>query len=323
MFMAVGFIATACVIGAIASELSAPQQDFALASPSGLKGKTVCTYTHYVQKVTRFRATNLPEAGHSSMDECIKLLKAKTVDAVVYDAPILHAIAQSDPALSSYSVGDSFDEFDLGPAGSPSAEAAVVLSQIQWALGKLLHEPALLKEVRRPWFGLNKNLNMDDEGEPVADGMWWLCACCWTLFFGLQLLSANTPWATYLRRKIPPLNGWTEWVFGSQEERDDHKKFKSSDDSLFDCLPQACKPHLAAATTATVAPEGGTQAELKVEGNAGGIVITGDAITITGENLTATRTDSGSVRSESPVFKMDGENEGRGKVRLEPIDAEN
>merc|ERR1711871_671445 len=48
-----GFIAMACIIGALSSGLTGPSKDLDLLKATGIKGKRVCTYSPYVQKIQR------------------------------------------------------------------------------------------------------------------------------------------------------------------------------------------------------------------------------------------------------------------------------
>lgn len=83
----------------------------------------------------------------NDLDEAIKVLRAKEVMAVVYDAPPLKVLVQSSPDLASLT--GTFDQLDVGFA---VAENDPLREQLNRQL-LALREQGTIDELRHTWFG--------------------------------------------------------------------------------------------------------------------------------------------------------------------------
>jgi len=227
VFMAVGFVASACVIGSLASALSTPQFDLTKATTSGLGNRRVCTYPSYIPKLVKFHAKLVPLDGYDDVQKCMEMLVAGTVDAVVYDAPMLLAMQRLDKRLKPFMIGQSFDRYDLGPAmGALAASTPLVGSHIEWALAEVLYDPAQIAAVRVPWFGdPEAEAHFTEEEEPIHEVQLIWMFVLWGGFFFLQILGSNIGCMQQMRDAVPETYGIKSFLFGDEDERNSYKTY--------------------------------------------------------------------------------------------------
>ena len=118
VWMFVGFVALAAVLGAIIDALDVKDIDESLANidASEMKGNSVCTFTNYVTGLMPYGFRITPAEGYSDFTKCLAMLKNGEVDAVAYDEPALQAIRRSDADFELFAIGDNYKDFDMTAA---------------------------------------------------------------------------------------------------------------------------------------------------------------------------------------------------------------
>ena len=120
LWMFGGFVASASVIGGITTALSAPAKAVQQADITALKNNRVCTHEGYIKEIRKYLVRPWPEEGITSsdatvVDACLDYLKQGKVSAVIYDTPVLRAARIEIDWLKSYTISNSFMQFELYP----------------------------------------------------------------------------------------------------------------------------------------------------------------------------------------------------------------
>lgn len=237
MWMGTGFVATACVIGALASALTTPEAQNELLIPAGLAGIKTCTLSSYTENIFLYGAKVEPEGGVSTISTCYDQLKAGEVDAVVYDRQELRAKKTADASLSSYTIGESFDYFNVGPF---LPKDSPIYSQFQWALGKTLNDDVSMTTLKNMFFPPAADAG-PDKSEVISWNYLVASIAGWLVYLILQCLSLNIPVLDRWRRRNAEVSTTRravfEFLFGSEEERQAHNEDK---DFSSRCCTKCC-----------------------------------------------------------------------------------
>jgi len=217
LWMIVGFIAMACIIGALASGLTVPSVDDELVTTAGLHDVKTCVYSAYTTDVQQYGPELTPSDGVESIADCYAMLKNGTVDAVVYDSALLLAARMQDTELRKFSVGRNFKHFTQQGFVSSSHNTPAVTTALNWGLNKFLYNKAMKDAVNIKWMGSDSEAySEEDEGSYNTVAL-VLSLSLWGFFMFLQFLSMNNPWIEYLREMIPHGYGVHKFVFGTDE----------------------------------------------------------------------------------------------------------
>jgi len=196
----------ASVIGAISGAMSTPSFDNTDVTSSGLRGKRICTYSYYAAELFQYNPILLPKEGVELIGDCFGKLIAGTVDAVVYDKPILQASKLVIDDLKDFSVGDEeLSSFNLAPGISQNSS---VDSHMRWAMMTLLSDSDSINGMNSRWFDTkNEQQSTAEEANPALMGSAFTLLGAFTL---LQLVP------TMLHQKIPG----SEFLFGLKADGD-------------------------------------------------------------------------------------------------------
>jgi len=240
-WMLLGFIAMACIIGALASGLSASRVDSLAVTPEGLMGVETCTYEAYVNQLQAYGPILVPPLGVSDIHVCWDMLKAGTVKAVVYEEKNALASRRQHADLHRFSIGSVFETFDQGGLVSSIHRNTEVESALNWAIGKLMANHVVVQELDDRWIGKADHAWFVEE--TVQKNLSIPAFLLWTMFFALQLLSMNNPWVEALREKLPDCWGLHEFLFGTNEERLSYAKYNANmKDKWHMFCPERLKP---------------------------------------------------------------------------------
>jgi len=244
IWMGTGFVATACVIGALASALTTPEAQDELLLPTGLTGVKTCTLSSYTENVLLYNAEVVPEGGVSMISDCYDRLKDGTVNAVVYDHQKLRAKKTVDASLKIYTIGEPFDHFNDGPF---LPKDSLIYSQFQWALGKALNDDTSMTTLKNTWFPAGADAG-PDTSEVISWHYLTASAVGWVVYLILQGLSLNVPVLDRWRRRNAKVNATRravfEFVFGTEEERQAQNEDK--DYSSRCCTNRCWRSHVVA-----------------------------------------------------------------------------
>jgi len=223
IWMCTGFMATACIIGTLASALTTPEAKTFLLNAEGLSGKLVCAYSDDASEVEATGGILNPAGGVSSISDCFTLLKDGSVTAVVSDRQLLLSHAKFDSGLDDFMVGSVFSSVNAGPVVPMDS---VLYYPMQWALSKVLLDQAVMTSLKDTWFPQSISAITGDE----KLHLFYLLASVigWVIYLIFQLLSLNIPLFEKIRLCMysEKAHAWHEFFFGTAEERAAHNAYK-------------------------------------------------------------------------------------------------
>lgn len=271
VWMAIGFVSLACILGAVTSSLTTLELETAILHGDGLKGKRVCIDDWYAGILAgEYGAIEVicpssPECPKNAKNgpygqtgyyyaQCLELLDSDNVDAMVAEHAQLSALRVQTSELSKFSIGPLLMPLLQSGWVGPNS---VITKQFNWAIAKVVQDRAIYDGVQNKWFG-DPEKGVVENAQPEEFSTGWLVSCCvlWSVFFILQLSSSFLPWndamLKYLGRGP---GGMVHFVFGTPDERSQYKELNQSDSSKCDCLPGTCFPK----SSEAVVPETKTQ----------------------------------------------------------------
>ena len=146
-------------------------------------GKRVCTYSYYAAELFQSNPILLPKERAELIGDCFGKLIAGTVDAVVYDKPILQASKLVIDDLKDFSVGDEeLSSFNLAPGISQNSS---VDSHMRWAMMTLLSDSDSINGMNSRWFDTkNEQQSTAEEANPALMGSAFTLLGAFTLLHG-------------------------------------------------------------------------------------------------------------------------------------------
>ena len=132
----------------MSSQMTAESVAGVISGPEGLPGRSVAT-VHGTAAVADLRAMNAHVVECASPNDAIQAVATGRADAVVFDAPVLAYLINSDDRCAVRLVGPTFETQDYGialPSGSP------LRKRVNIALLELA-EAGKLVDLNRKWFG--------------------------------------------------------------------------------------------------------------------------------------------------------------------------
>lgn len=132
----------------MSSQMTAESVAGVISGPEGLPGRSVAT-VHGTAAVADLRAMNAHVVECASPNDAIEAVATGRADAVVFDAPVLAYLINSDDRCAVRLVGPTFETQDYGialPSGSP------LRKRVNIALLELA-EAGKLVDLNRKWFG--------------------------------------------------------------------------------------------------------------------------------------------------------------------------
>ena len=149
MWMFAGYFVFAYFTASIATTFTVQELQGSIRGPEDLPGKRIATIADSAAAEYLDLQTNLFFRNYSTREEILAALKDKTVDAIVYDAPVLQYFASHEGQGQYHVVGEVFQKLNYGIAlgqNSPYREP------INASLLRL-YETGQYDEIYKEWFG--------------------------------------------------------------------------------------------------------------------------------------------------------------------------
>ncbi|CAN5777398.1 hypothetical protein BH10ACT9_BH10ACT9_14030 [soil metagenome] len=137
----------------LTAALTVAKLEAAIHGPADLYGKAVATVANTTSS-TYLRRMGIPAAELANIEDCYQRLRENTVDAVVFDAPVLHHFVAHQGSGVAVLAGPIFQEGDYGLVFPLGSELRKPVDQALLTL----REEGTYNTIYERWFG-------DDPGE--------------------------------------------------------------------------------------------------------------------------------------------------------------